>query len=65
LANYAPVGFESGSAAAKSASSSKALKRVITRNVYGFTAAQMKKIARNLHDRVKERIAIGRSKSFR
>jgi len=36
-----------------------------TRNRYGFTAAEMSKIARNLHARAKERIARERSKEFR
>ena len=40
-------------------------KNLLVRNRYGFTAAEMSKIARNLHARAKERIARGRSKEFR
>jgi hypothetical protein len=40
-------------------------KNLLVRNRYGLTAAEMNKIARNLHARAKERIARGRSKQFR
>jgi DNA-binding transcriptional regulator LsrR (DeoR family) len=40
-------------------------KNLLTRNHYGLTAVEMKKIARNLHARAKERIAHGRSREFR
>jgi hypothetical protein len=40
-------------------------KNLLTRNRYGFNAAAMSKIARNLHARAKERIASRRSKEFR
>jgi hypothetical protein len=40
-------------------------KNLLSRNRYGFTVAEMNKIARNLHARAKERIASGRSKEYR
>jgi hypothetical protein len=40
-------------------------KNLLVRNRYGLTAAEMTKIARNLHARAKERIARARSKDFR
>jgi hypothetical protein len=39
-------------------------KHFLTRNHFGLTAAQMSKIARNLHVTAKERIAAKRSKEF-
>jgi hypothetical protein len=38
---------------------------VLMRNVYGFNAREMKKIAQKLHAKAKEGIASGRSKEFR
>ena len=40
-------------------------KYVLARNDYGFSGAEMKRIAQKLHARAKERIAAGRSKEFR
>jgi hypothetical protein len=40
-------------------------RNLLVRNDYGFTAAEMSKIAQSLHARAKERIASGRSKKFR
>jgi hypothetical protein len=40
-------------------------KNLLIRNRYGFTAAEMTKIARNLHGTAKKRIAHGRTKEFR
>jgi len=40
-------------------------KNLLTRNHYRLTAVEMKKIARTLHARAKEKIAHGRSKEFR
>jgi hypothetical protein len=39
-------------------------KYVLVRNDYGFSADQMKKIARKLHVKARERIAGGHSKEF-
>ena len=40
-------------------------KNLLVRNRYGFTTAQMTRIARNLHAKAKASIAAGRSKAFR
>jgi hypothetical protein len=40
-------------------------KYVLVRNDYGFTASEMKRIAKKLHGKAKQRIASGRSKAFR
>jgi hypothetical protein len=40
-------------------------RNLLVRNDYGFTAAEMSKIAQNLHGRAKERIALGQNKRFR
>jgi hypothetical protein len=40
-------------------------KHLLTRNRDGLNAAEMSKIARNLHAKAKERIASRRSKEFR
>jgi hypothetical protein len=40
-------------------------KNLLVRNRYGFTAAEMNKIARNLHVRAKEKIERGHGKEFR
>jgi hypothetical protein len=40
-------------------------KNLLVRDRYGFTGAEMTKIARNLHARAKERIARGHSRDFR
>ena len=39
-------------------------KHILARNVYGFSAAQMRKIAHNLHAKAKEEIASGRARKF-
>jgi hypothetical protein len=38
---------------------------MFARNVYGFSAGEMRKIAQNLHAKAKEEIASGRSREFR
>ena len=40
-------------------------KYMLSRNVYGFSAGEMKKIAKNLHAKAKEEIASGPSREFR
>jgi len=40
-------------------------KHLLTRDRYDLNAAEMSKIARNLHARAKERVARGQSKTFR
>ena len=40
-------------------------KDILARNVYGFSAGEMRKIAQNLHAKAKEEIASGRSREFR
>jgi len=40
-------------------------KNFLVRDLYGLTAGEMNRIARNLHASAKERIAQGRSKEFR
>jgi hypothetical protein len=40
-------------------------KNVLARNVYGFNAGEMRKIAQNLHAKAKEAIASGRARRFR
>jgi hypothetical protein len=40
-------------------------KNVLARNVYGFNAGEMRKIARNLHAKAKQEIASGRARKFR
>jgi hypothetical protein len=40
-------------------------KSILARNVYGFSAAQMRKIAHDLHAKAKEEIASGRASRFR
>jgi hypothetical protein len=40
-------------------------KYLLARNDYGFSADEMKNIARKLHAKAKQRIAGGRSKEFR
>ena len=39
-------------------------KNILARNVYGFSAAEMRKIAHNLHARAKQEIARGRARKF-
>jgi hypothetical protein len=38
---------------------------MLTRNIYGFSATQMRRIARKLHAKAKAAIETGRSKEFR
>ncbi len=40
-------------------------KYILARSDYGFSASEMRKIARKLHGKAKERIASGHSKEFR
>ena len=40
-------------------------KNILARNVYGFSAVEMRKIAHNLHAKAKEEIASGRARKFR
>ena len=40
-------------------------KHMLARNVYGFSPAEMRKIAQNLHAKAKEEITSGRSREFR
>jgi hypothetical protein len=40
-------------------------KNILARNVYGFSAGEMRKIAQNLHAKAKEEIASGRARKFR
>ena len=40
-------------------------KYMLTRNVYGFSAGEMRKIAQKLHAKAKKEIASGHSKEFR
>jgi hypothetical protein len=40
-------------------------KNILARNVYGFSAGEMRKIAHNLHAKAKEEIASGRARKFR
>ncbi len=40
-------------------------KYVLARNDYGFSASEMRRIARKLHAKARERIASGRGKEFR
>ena len=40
-------------------------KDILTRDVYGFSAGEMRKITQNLHAKAKEEIASGRSREFR
>lgn len=40
-------------------------KYMLTRNIYGFSATQMRRIARKLHAKAKAAIETGRSKEFR
>ena len=39
-------------------------KHMLTRNVYGFSAGEMKKIAQKLHAKAKKGVASGRGKEF-
>lgn len=39
-------------------------KHILARNVYGFSDAQMRKIAHSLHAKAKEEIASGRARKF-
>jgi hypothetical protein len=40
-------------------------KNILARNVYGFGAAEMRKIAQNLDAKAKQEIASGRARRFR
>ena len=40
-------------------------KNILARNVYGFSAGEMRKIAQYLHAKAKEEIASGRGRKFR
>ena len=40
-------------------------KNILARNVYGFSAGEMRKIAQNLQAKAKEEIASGRARRFR
>ena len=40
-------------------------KNILARNVYGFSAGEMRKIAHNLHAKAKEEIASGRARKLR